>query len=331
MRDATVEWLLEGDPSIRWKVLRDLTGASSHDVQRARARVATEGWGARVLAEQDADGGWGGGIYSPKWTSTTYTLLLLHWLGLEPGHPATVRAGRRMWEWAGSWRVPETCVLGMLVLLASSHRFGDDRLDEFVEKLLAEQLHDGGWNCEARGEPGRHGSFNTTVIALEALTAYALDGGELRVDHATDAGREFFLAHRLYRSHRTGAIAIPRSTRFPALPQWHFDVLRGLEHFATAGVVPDDRLTDAVEVLHRARRADGRWPVYAAYPGRQWFELEPAGPSRWNTARVLRVLRWWEGDGTARTATDVRPGHRARRPPTRVPAEKAAAPPVDVE
>ena len=107
-------------------------------------------------------------------------------------------------------------------------------------------------------------------------------------------GREFFLRHRLYQSHRTGQIAIRGSTRFPAFPEWHFDVLRGLEHFADVDAPRDERLSDAVDLLRRARRTDGRWPTYAAYPGRQWFQLEPPGPSRWNTCRVIRVLDWWE-------------------------------------
>ena len=83
-------------------------------------------------------------------------------------------------------------------------------------------------------------------------------------------------------------------TRFPFPPQWHFDVLRGLEHFRAAGVPADDRLADAVDVVRAARRVDGRWPMPRPYPGRQWFRLEEPGPSRWATLRALRVLDWWD-------------------------------------
>jgi hypothetical protein len=290
-------WLREGDPAVRWRTLQHLDGAPGREVARERARVATRGWGARLLAAQDADGGWGGGVYSPKWTSTTYTLLHLLWLGLPPGHPATLRGCDLLWQWRARWRVPETCIASMLVRLTSYHAYRGYRaptLDELVADLLDQQLADGGWNCATRTEKQKHGSLHTSIQALEALDAYARSGGGIDVTPATHLGREFFLRHRLYRSHRTGEVAIRGSTRFPAFPEWHFDVLRGLEYFAEADAPRDDRLSAAVDVLHQARRKDGRWPTHAAYPGRQWFELEPRGPSRWSTCRALRVVRWWE-------------------------------------
>ena len=118
-------------------------------------------------------------------------------------------------------------------------------------------------------------------------------GGRVEVSESLLRGREFFLQHRLYQSHRTGDVAIRGSTRFPAFPEWHFDVLRGLEHFARSSAPRDERLRDAVEVVRRARRQDGRWPTYSPYAGRQWFQLEPPGASRWNTSRALLVLQWW--------------------------------------
>jgi hypothetical protein len=289
--DDTLQWVLEGDPAVRWPVLRDLTGSADRVVARERDRVATQGWGARLLAAQDADGGWGGGIYSPKWTSTTYTLLRLVWLGLPAGHPASARGCDRLWEWAARWRVPETCVAAILVRITCVHGYPADGLDGLVTYLLDEQLDDGGWNCATHTDKAKHSSFHTSIQALEALAAYT---GRVEVGDAVRRGREFFLAHNLYQSHRTGAVAIRGSTRLRAFPEWHFDVLRGLEYFAASGAQQDERLADAVEQVRRQRRPDGRWPVHAAYPGRQWFEAEPPGPSRWNTARVLRVLNWWE-------------------------------------
>ena len=288
------QWLREGDPAIRWRVLRDLHGVSDQHWARERERLATEGWGARLLAAQDDDGGWGGGVYSPKWTSTTYTLLHLLWLGLVPGHPAALRGCQQLWQWQARWRVPETCIVSILVRLTSYYRYDADRLVDLVADLLDQQLADGGWNCATRSDKLKHGSFHTSIQALEALEAYAGAGGALDTREALHRGREFFLHHRLYLSHRTRSVAIRGSTRFPAFPEWHFDVLRGLEHFAEADTPRDERLGDAVDVVRRARRRDGRWPTYAPYPGRQWFQLETPGPSRWNTCRVLRVLRWWE-------------------------------------
>ncbi len=212
-------WLLEGDPAVRWRVLQYLDGASKDAVARERARVATEGWGARLLAAQDDDGGWGGGVYSPKWTSTTYTLLHLLWLGLPPGHPAALRGCEGLWRWQARWRVPETCIVSMIVRLTSYHGYQSPRLDEVVTHLLDQQLADGGWNCDASpSDKGKHSSFHTTVQALEALTTYTRTGGSLDSTEEQRRGRDFFLRHRLYQSHRTGQVAIRGGTRFPIFP-----------------------------------------------------------------------------------------------------------------
>jgi hypothetical protein len=291
--DDLVPWLLEGDPSIRWRVHRDLLASAVATVNAERAKIATEGWGAKLLSLQDPDGRWGGGDYTPKWISTTYTLLHLLWLGLPPGNPAALAGCERLWEWQSRWRLPETCIASMLVRLTAAHRCGAERLEDLVDHLLGQQLDDGGWNCEARGERGKHSSFHTTIQALEALRAYQEAGGGAN-DEAQARGREFFLRHRLYKSHRTGEVALRNSTRFPQLPQWHFDVMRGLEHFVDAASEHDQRLADAVAVVRHARRAEGRWPTYAGYPGRTWFRMEEPGASRWNTVRALRVLNWWE-------------------------------------
>ena len=305
--DGTVmAWLLDGDPAVRWRVLR-LTGSSPDEVAAQREAVASEGWGARLLALQNADGGWGEGDYSPKWTSTTYTLLHLMWLGLPARHPAALRGLERLWEWQARQRVPETCITAMLVRLCCTLGADAPRADDLVADLLEQQQRDGGWNCETRTDRAKHGSFHTSIQALEGLDAYARSGGATDTAPAQARGRQFFLAHRLYRSHRTGEVAIPASTRFPAFPEWHFDVLRGLEHFADVHADTDPRLADAVDVVRRARRRDGRWTTYAAYPSSrgQWFDLEPRGPSRWTTVRALRVLRWWEGAPAVHTGRDV--------------------------
>lgn len=301
-RDDVLAWLLAGDPAISWQVMRDLTGAPADAVTHERSRVAVEGWGARLLAAQGSDGRWADALYSPKWTSTTYTLLLLHWLGLPAGNDQALTGCRRLWEGARFYgaglnlaktvREPETCITSMLVLLAASFGYGDPRLDRTVTWLLGQQLDDGGWNCESI-HGSRHGSFHTTISALDALLVHRQADGAVPVDDALVGGQQFLLWHSLYRSHRTGHIADAAFTRFPFPPQWHYDVLRGLEHFRSAGAPHDERLADAIDVLRAARRADGRWPVHRSYPGRQWFRLEERGPSRWATLRCLRVLDWW--------------------------------------
>lgn len=303
-REHVVCWLLDGDPAVRWQVIRDLTGGSPADVAAERALVAHKGWGADLLSVQDADGRWAGALYSPKWTSTTYTLLLLQWLGLPAGNRSALAGCGQLWDGAGyfsgglnisgSARLPEACVTGMLVLIAASFKFSDHRVDPAVQWLLGQQLPDGGWNCRSVRDGSQHGSFHTSITVLDAFLAYQRAGGAVDVDAAMVAGRQFFLEHRLYRSHRTGAVVNSAMKRFPFPPQWHFDVLRGLEHFRDAGAPADERLVDAVDVVRKARRPDGAWPVYRGYPGRTWFRMEAPGPSRWTTLRALRMLDWWD-------------------------------------
>jgi hypothetical protein len=304
-----VRWLLDGDPAIRWQTMRDLAHSDAAAVSAERVRVADEGWGAELLRCQDADGRWAGALYSPKWTSTTYTLLLLHWLGLPSGTLAALAGCRQIWDGSRyfdggmtinkSVPLPEACLTGMFLLLASSFGYSDPRVEPAVRWLLGQQLPDGGWNCRSVRDGSTHGSFHTSITVLDALLVYrraggGVDGDRVDVEGAMTAGREFFLDHRLFRSHRTGAVVNPALKRFPFPPQWHFDVLRGLEHFRDAGAPADERLSDAVDVVRQARRPDGSWPVHRPYSGRTWFRMEEPGPSRWATLRALRVLDWWD-------------------------------------
>jgi hypothetical protein len=310
-RAATTAWLLDGDPAVRWQVGRDLLDEPEQTVAAERAKVASAGWGARLLSHQDAAGTWGGVLYSPKWTSTTYTLLLLRQLGL-PADNAGAQAGCRTlldgarWYGGGlnlaaSVREPETCITAIVVSLAAAFRCADERAEGAVSWLLGQQLPDGGWNCETVRSGSRHGSFHTSILTLEALAEWHAAGlGTEEVTAAATRGRTFFADHRLYCSHRTGAVVDPQLTRMVFPPGWHHDLLRGLDHFQAADAPRDERLGGAVERLRSRQRADGSWVLNARYPGRYWFELERAGqPSRMNTLRALRVLRWWErGEAT---------------------------------
>lgn len=298
-------WLREADPALRWQVLRDLDDAPGDVVEAERARMLEEGCVADLLARQDPDGRWAGAFYSPKWTSTTYTLLLLQRLGLPAGHPQALAGCRALWDGAQYVRggltiaskgsPPEGCITGMLVRLAESFGYDDPRVGPVVGWLVGQQLADGGWNCRSVRSGSTHGSFHTTITALEALQSVRAPGPEETA--ALEAGREFLLAHRLFRSHRTGEVVDAAYLRFPFPPHWHYDVLRGLEHFRDAGAPYDDRLTDAVQVLRDAQHPDGTWHRARPYSGRTWSTLEPPGPSRWATFRALRVLRWCDSQG----------------------------------
>ncbi|MCX6627608.1 MAG: hypothetical protein NTW28_08265 [Candidatus Solibacter sp.] len=301
-RDCVIDWLLAGDAAIRWQTLRDLAGASERVWRREQRSVATTGWGARLLALQDADGRWAGGVYTPKWTSTTYTLLLLRDLGLAPGQAQAVRGCRLLldqgfWSdgginfWRRSAKRSETCVTAMVLSEARWFGLEDPRMERLVEHLLAAQMPDGGWNC--RTTPGygsaTHGSFHTTILALEALL------GCPAAAQARARGEEFLLVHRLFRSHRTGQVAKTDFTRFHFPPRWHYDVLRALDYFRAANAPCDARLEDALELVRARSQGDGRWHLAKGHPGKVFFEMEEAGrASRWNTMRALRVLRWAE-------------------------------------
>jgi hypothetical protein len=302
-----VEWLLAGDPAVRWQTMRDLVEASPRTVARERSRVAREGAGARLLAQQDAAGTWAGGLYSPKWISTTYTMLLLRDLGLPADNRQAGKAcallldqGLRQDGGIGyGWGRSETCVTGMVLSILSYFEYQDDRLDTVAAHLLSQQLPDGGWNCQ-RPYGATHSSVHTTISALEGLRHYELHRQrQLRAVRAAQRrGREFLLVHRLFRSHRTGEIIKPVFIRFAFPPRWHYDILRALDYFREVGAPRDRRLEEAIGIVQRGRDAAGRWPLQNTYKGKTWFELERAGePSRWITLRALRVLKWWERTG----------------------------------
>jgi hypothetical protein len=296
--DQLRDWLLGGDPSIAWQVERDLLDLPESTWSRTQRRVAAEGWGAQLLAERSADGTWAGGLYGPKWKSTTYTLLQLWRLGLARDHPPAVASTELLLDkpvWVfGVGR--DECVAGFGLALSSWFTIDDDRRDDLVTSILENQLADGGWNCRHPRTGSTHGSFHTTINVVEGLRQYAFSGGRRSADTVAAERRamEFFGAHRLYRSHRSDHIPDERMMRMPFPPRWHHDVLRGLDWFRAADAARDERLADPIDVVVGHRRKGGRWPIHANYSGEVWFKMESGrSPSRWNTLRALRVLDWW--------------------------------------
>lgn len=322
---SVIQWLLDSDPSIRWQVMRDLTGAPAGQVAAERARVAAEGWGAQLLALQGADGAWAGVAWNHGWDSTMHVLSLLREMGLDPAsdearHAVGLVRDRvrwQGWDWDGTWQgwefegnpffsgEVEPCINGQVG--ASGAYFGQDIVDgdnhRIITRLLAEQLPDGGWNCEAENGSTRS-SFNTTICVLEALLEYELAGGSsAEVTQARLHGQEYLLERRLFRRKSTGEV-IERDrkgestfTRFAFPTWWHYDVLRGLEYLRRAGVTPDERVDEAIELVESKRDRDGRWPLEVQYPGKMPVEMDEdeGRPSRWITLRALRVLDWYSG------------------------------------
>lgn len=317
---TTVDWLLGGDPAIRWQTLRDLVDAPRLRIERERRRVARDGWGARLLAKQDARGTWAqgksseDGLYSPKWISTTYTMLLLRDLGLLPSKRHTERAcaillqqglqrdGGINYGWRGR---SETCITGMILSVLACFEQDDDRLDVLARYLLDQQMPDGGWNCR-RDLGATHASVHTTINALEGLRDYRrFRRRNIRAIQAAERrGREFLLAHRLFRSHRTGAVIKSDFLRLSFPPRWHYDILRALDYFRSVDAPSDPRLAEAVDVVRSKQQPDGRWRLEHRYRGQTYFDMERVGtPSRWNTLRAMRVMKWWEGNQVLTGAT----------------------------
>jgi len=297
-------------------VLRDLAGAPAEIVAGERARVATEGWGARLLALQGEDGQWEGGALFPArnaksgdveqsegqpWTATAYSLVYLHDFGVDP-HAETVRRAvaqvrdRCHWEHAGqpffSGEV-EPCINGMVVALGA---YFDQDVEGVVARLLGEQLEDGGWNCEVENGSVRS-SFRTTIRILEGLLAHErATGGSAESIACRRRGEAYLLERKLFRRKSTGAVIEPAWLQFSFPTRWHYDVLRALDYFRASGDPPDPRVDEAVDLLRSKQQADGRWLLENTHPGAVHFALEDGDgrPSRWNTLRALRVLRWYE-------------------------------------
>jgi hypothetical protein len=301
-----LEWLLASDPAIRWQVLRDLADAPADAVAAERSKVATEGWGARLLALQAPDGRWAGRPWSHEWTDTFHVLELLRRFGLDPASEPAQRAIGLVREHV-TWRDPEfetpwadnrffdgevePCINGNVV--ATGSYFGVD-MTPLVERLLGEQLPDGGWNCEVENG-ATVSSLATTINVLEGLLEHerAIDD-PAAVRAARQRGEAYLLERRLFRRKTTGEVIDPDWLR-SSFPHWyHYDVLRGLEYLRDAGVEPDARVAEAIGVVDAARDVDGRWPLARVHPGEIDVALDDGEgrPSRWNTLRALRVLAW---------------------------------------
>jgi hypothetical protein len=304
-RDLT--WLLDADPSIRWQVLRDLTDEPDELVRAERARVATEGWGARLLAARDDDGQWAGGALFPAappvgpgqpWTATQWSLMLLKDLGLEPDDPRareTIRLVREncRWEHAGQRFFDgevEPCINGRTVGIGAY--FGED-VTAIVDRLLTEQMTDGGWNC-AQEHGSTRGSFHTTINVLEGLLDHErATGPSAAVTTARRRGLDYLLDRGLLRRRSTGEIIDAAWIRCSFPTRWRYDILRALDHLCAAGVEPDERIEEAVALLAAKRDSRGRWMLEHTHPGDVHVPMERQGqPSRWNTLRAMRMLRW---------------------------------------
>jgi hypothetical protein len=297
--------------------MRDLTGEAPSTIAAERSRVATEGWGAQLLARQSPAGNWGGGPGGwrddlPKEDRglliTLYSLVVLMDLGLDPAS----KQARKMIDRVDKRLVfeplnnrpflngeTEPCINGRILAIGSYFKEPNDAL---ANQLLSEQLEDGGWNCEA--PKSRRSSFHTTICVLEGLLEYERTRRKSlaptksvtkSVTQARKRGENYLLKRRMFRSLRTGEVIHKRWLRFSFPTFWHYDVLRGLDYLRNAGIKPDSCVSDAIEVVIERRHQNGRWPLNLLHPEHIPLEMETGvgRASRWNTMRALRVLHWY--------------------------------------
>jgi hypothetical protein len=304
----TVEWLLDSDPAIRWQVMRDLADCSPQAVAAERARVPREGVGAKILACQGSDGAWHRSD-APDWLPTLFTMIFLRATGVDRADAAVVSAVMRLstgfrWHEAFGKKTffegeVEPCINGGTLALGAYFGHPSEAL---ARRLLGEQLADGGWNCDA--PKSVRSSFHTTICVLEGLLEYERTLGPMpEVTAARQRGESYLLDRALFRRRSTGEAASADFLRFSFPPRYHYDILRALDYLRAAGVQPDDRIRDALGVVEGLRQPDGRWLLDHAYDEALAFEFDESigAPSRWNTLRALRVLRWQEECGMKAT------------------------------
>jgi hypothetical protein len=306
-RPAHLKWLVDSDPAIRWQVMRDLTTEAPDAIAAERSRVATEGWGAQLLARQAPAGNFGRPKDDRGLLVTLYSLVLLKELGLDPASKEAYKMidrvdKRLVFKWHSNRPFfhgeTEPCINGRILGIGAYFKEPNDAL---AKQLLSEQLADGGWNCEAQEESpkrpkSRRSSFHTTICVLEGLLDYERAGRKsVAVTRARKRGENYLLERGMFRSLRTGEVIDQRWLRFSFPTFWHYDVLRGLDYLRNAGIKPDRRMSEAINIVIERRHQNGRWPLNLLHREHIPLEMEAAvgSASRWNTLRALRVLRWY--------------------------------------
>jgi hypothetical protein len=300
---STIKWLLDSDPSIRWQVMRDLTKEPNKIVDAERSRIATEGWGALLLSLQSPEGHWWANIDPWPWKNTLFTVVMLKDLGLDPTSEEARKSiglvrDRITWLYHGNKPFfdgeVEPCINGRILAVGAYFGVTSDRL---VDRLLGEQLEDGGWNCEA--PPSLRSSFHSTICVLEGLLEYEkAKGTDAAVTASRIRAQEYLLNRRMFRFRSSGKLIDHNWTLFSFPTTYHFDILRGLDYLRNAGVHPDDRVAEAVNLVAKKQHQNGRWPLENPHSDRIPFDMEDrvGEASRWNTLRALRVLDWYSAD-----------------------------------
>lgn len=299
-----ISWLMEGDTSIQYQTHRDLLG---NEKPSLRKKIALEGWGFRLMSQRNQQGSWGQDYYQPKWICTHYTLLDLKNLQIDPKNK-TIRdildkvfLNEKGPDGGilpiGGVKKSDVCVNGMALNFASYFGQNQNDLISVIDFILCQKMPDGGFNCQSNRQGADHSSLHSTLSVLEGLLEYQRNGYSYRIDEVIDAKKaaeEFIFMHRFYKSDKTGLVIHPNFLKLYYPSRWYYDILRALDYCRDGGLPYDQRMQDALDVLRNKRNKEGTWNLAAQHPGKVHFEMEKAGnPSRWNTLRALRVLKFY--------------------------------------
>jgi hypothetical protein len=300
-KDATISWLMAGDPAIAFQAKRDLLDLEDHDLQRT---ISHEGWGQKLLTLQNPDGHWGSTFYFPKWTNSHYTLLELKHLCFPADHPNIHRTIELILATEkkpdggvgpGQTIRSDVCVAGMFLNYAAYFQTDENKLESIIDFVMSESMPDGGFNCQSNRSGAHHSSMHSTISVLEGFLSLKHCGYSYRssdIQRCVKQAEAFLLQHNLFKSDRTGKIIHPSFLTFSYPARWKYNILRALDYFQAANVPWDVRMQDAIDVVLSKRKPDGRWMTAAHHPGQRHFDMEPSrSPSRWNTLMALRVLK----------------------------------------
>jgi hypothetical protein len=302
----TIQWLVSGDPSIVYQTNRDLLNTDTDRLNRLRKNISKSGWGKEFLDRRDnVTGLWGNGIYSPKWISTTYTLLDLKNLGLYPDtYGFTESAGILVGK---LWKIPQKknerstdlCVCGMILNICCYARMDSPGIGEIIDFILEKQFPDGGWNCRWEFDKN-HSSLHTTLNILEGLKEYLDNGYAYKkgiIIESIKKAHEFILIHKLYKSDKTDDIINEKMTMLSYPSRWKYDILRCMDYFRSIDLDYDGRMKDALDVIMKKRSKENLWTVQQKHAGKVHFDMEETGKaSRWNTLRALRVIKKYKSE-----------------------------------
>jgi hypothetical protein len=297
-----INWLLNGDVSIQYQVKRDLLNTSKKELEDLQRRIPHEGWCKKYLSRRDAKTGlWGGGVYSPKWISTHYTLLDLKNLCIPQSNRQYIDSSKilldKLWynsQGVAKNKLQDICVCGMLLSICSYAKMQSSKFNEIVDYIILHHAPDGGWNC-SWWKGSQKSSLHTSLTILECIRDLENNDYTYRVDELKNLkseAHELLLKRNLFKSLSTGEPIKPQILMMPYPCRWKYDILRCLDYFQSVDAPSDERMQEAISIIIKKQRKNGRWGINQKHAGLIHFDIEQSGEdSRWNTLRILRVLK----------------------------------------